>query len=99
MKEREADVEARRLFAVEFEQALVAAAEGGAGRGEGVGGRSGGGGRGGVVGGEAFDAPEDDHVGVGAFGEDEIVVPCYTVGRSEWEWGSLWDRDGWYQST
>lgn len=47
----------------------------------------GGGGRGGgwrVGGGEAFNAPEDNFVRVSAFGEDEVVIPCYTVGMLEW---------------
>ena len=80
VEEREPDVEAGCFLAFEFEEALVAVSESGAGRSEGVGCGGRGGGRWGGGGGEAFDAPEDDFVGVGAFGEDEIVVPCYAVG-------------------
>ena len=76
VEEREADVKAGGFFTFELQETLVTAAESGTCRREGVSGWGGGGGRWRAVRGEIFDAPEDDFVGVGAFREDEVIVPC-----------------------
>lgn len=73
-EEAEAHVKGGCFDGFELEEALVGASEGGAGGAEVVGCGGGGGGWWGGGGGEVFDAPEEDFVFVGAFGEDEVVV-------------------------